>query len=213
MEKMGLMTRAQKPSPEDGGKSLNKPDPLVQYVFTLSPSAIKKLKSEACEGFTSFEVTCMHFWKRTSSTRKSPPDESTFVFVAINCHSRISLLVSDLRNEEANGVRSIVAILKDLLAEGEKLVHPDLMVEYMLLQLHHEGDGCELMFYVNVKTVLPICHQLVKVMSSSAPGVNSESKAMKHWDRAPHPVGLVFLSCCQLKFCDYVACLNADQAN
>ncbi|KAI5079918.1 hypothetical protein GOP47_0005397 [Adiantum capillus-veneris] len=73
MEKMGFMTRAQKPSPENGGKSLTKPDPLVQYVFTLSASTIKKLKSEACEGFTSFEVTCVHFWKRTSSTKKSPP--------------------------------------------------------------------------------------------------------------------------------------------
>ncbi|KAI5079917.1 hypothetical protein GOP47_0005396 [Adiantum capillus-veneris] len=64
----------------------------------------------------------------------------------------------------------------------------------MLLQLHHEGDGCELMFYVNVKVVLLIFHQLVKVMSSFTFGVNSKSKAMQHWDRAPHPAAL-FKSC------------------
>ncbi|KAI5076201.1 hypothetical protein GOP47_0008266, partial [Adiantum capillus-veneris] len=60
-------------SSENGGKSLPKPEPLVQYVLTLSASAIKQLKSEAGEGFTSFEVTCAHFWKRTSCARKSPP--------------------------------------------------------------------------------------------------------------------------------------------
>ncbi|KAI5079446.1 hypothetical protein GOP47_0004925 [Adiantum capillus-veneris] len=52
-----------------------------------------------------------------------------------------------LRNEKATNAGSIVATLKELLAEGEKLIHPDLLIELMLLHLHHEGDGCELMFY------------------------------------------------------------------
>ncbi|KAI5061290.1 hypothetical protein GOP47_0023795 [Adiantum capillus-veneris] len=129
---MGLMTRAQKPSPENGGKSLTKPDPLVQYVFTLSTSAIKKLKSEACEGFTSFELTCVHFWKRTSSARKSPPSEKR------KCRGQ--KFPRGLHNEEANGDGSIVAILKDLLAEGEKLVHPDLMADHEALG--YDSSSC-----------------------------------------------------------------------
>ncbi|KAI5056937.1 hypothetical protein GOP47_0028755 [Adiantum capillus-veneris] len=77
-------------SSENGGKSPPKPDSSVQYMFTLSASAIKQLKSEAGESFTSFEVTCAHFWKRTSFARKSPPAELTYIYVPINCRSRIS---------------------------------------------------------------------------------------------------------------------------
>ncbi|MCO5581219.1 hypothetical protein L7F22_035097 [Adiantum nelumboides] len=72
-------------SSENDGKS-----PLVQFMFTLSASAIQQLKSEAGEGFTSFEVTCAHIWKRTTVARKLPAGEATCFLAPINVRSRIA---------------------------------------------------------------------------------------------------------------------------
>ncbi|MCO5601486.1 hypothetical protein L7F22_055607 [Adiantum nelumboides] len=77
-------------SSENGGKIAPNPEPLVQFMFTLSGSTIKQLKSEAGEGFTSFEVTCAHFWKQTSFARKAPAGEITYFFAPISFRSRIA---------------------------------------------------------------------------------------------------------------------------
>ncbi|MCO5578630.1 hypothetical protein L7F22_032474 [Adiantum nelumboides] len=75
-------------SSENGGKIAPNPEPLVQFMFTLSASAIKQLKSEAGTGFTSFEVICAHFWKRTSFARKSPAGEVTYFIAPVSFRSR-----------------------------------------------------------------------------------------------------------------------------
>ncbi|MCO5562497.1 hypothetical protein L7F22_016124 [Adiantum nelumboides] len=72
----------------NGGKGPPKSELLVQFMFTLSASAIRQLKSEAGGGFTSFEVICAHFWQRTSFARKSPAGETTYFFAPISFRSR-----------------------------------------------------------------------------------------------------------------------------
>ena len=65
---------------ENGGSDhvkLPKPPPmetgLMQCVFVLPASSIKKLKAEAGGSYTTYEVLCAHFWQRVNEARQSPP--------------------------------------------------------------------------------------------------------------------------------------------
>ncbi|KAH7415869.1 hypothetical protein KP509_14G063800 [Ceratopteris richardii] len=62
---------------------------LVQCVLVMSDSAIRRLKIEAGEGYTSLEVLCAHFWQRISIAKKAGPGECTYLLVPINYRDRI----------------------------------------------------------------------------------------------------------------------------
>ncbi|MCO5556718.1 hypothetical protein L7F22_010269 [Adiantum nelumboides] len=67
----------------------DEPDPLMQCAFDLSSSAVKKLKNEAGEGLTSYEVICAHFWQRTTAARQNSKHNLTYFTVLANCRSRM----------------------------------------------------------------------------------------------------------------------------
>ncbi|KAI5056509.1 hypothetical protein GOP47_0028327 [Adiantum capillus-veneris] len=79
-----------KPSSNGNSSSDGEPDPLVQSVLDMSASSVKKLKNEAGEGFTSYEVICAHFWQRTTASRQMLKHDPTHFAVLANCRSRIT---------------------------------------------------------------------------------------------------------------------------
>eukprot|EP00250_Pteridium_aquilinum_P021241 c25065_g1_i1 orf=297-1838(-) len=83
-------TNGNKESSEASLGSESVPDPLVQCVFDLSSSAVKKLKGEAGEGYTSYEVTCAHFWQRVTIARQSPRLYPTYFCALGNFRTRIT---------------------------------------------------------------------------------------------------------------------------
>ncbi|KAH7287914.1 hypothetical protein KP509_31G002800 [Ceratopteris richardii] len=67
----------------------NELDLLVQFVFDLSASDVRKLKADAGEGFTSYEVICAHFWRTTTLARQAPVQSKTSFSVLANCRNHL----------------------------------------------------------------------------------------------------------------------------
>eukprot|EP00250_Pteridium_aquilinum_P021243 c25065_g1_i3 orf=297-1841(-) len=83
-------TNGNKESSEASLGSESQPDPLVQCFFDLSSSAVKKLKGEAGQGYTSYEVTCAHFWQRLDIARREPSLDPTRFAVLGNFRTRLT---------------------------------------------------------------------------------------------------------------------------
>ncbi|KAH7280133.1 hypothetical protein KP509_37G053300 [Ceratopteris richardii] len=119
-------------------------DDVVQWVFTLSASALKKLKSEAGEGFTSFEVMCAHFWQRFCLARNDLPGTCTSFFIPINCRTLLKPPLPPAYFGNVIGSRVVASVASKIreesLAAIASRIHSELAAfkrEHMVESLMH----------------------------------------------------------------------------
>mgnify|MGYP002776917159 CR=1 FL=1 len=113
------------------------PKALMQCVFVLPASSIKKLKAEAGGSYTTYEVLCAHFWQRVTEARQSSRDTKLRFMVVANLRSKMDPPLPSSYFGNVIHLSTAYALTGDLL--DEELGHTAERIHEAVLACTHES--------------------------------------------------------------------------